>query len=70
MSISVADNFSYQGSKPLDARVQFSSIANMKASAEASLYDGCLAYVVSEKKYYSFDSTNDEDETLGKWREF
>lgn len=70
MSISVADNFSYQGVKPLDMRIQYNTIASMKAVSESSLYDGCLAYVAEQKKYYSFDSSNDVDETLGKWREF
>ena len=69
MSIQVADNFSYLGEKPLDARLKYDSVATMKAMATASLYDGCLAYVVATKKYYTFDSSNDVDETLGKWRE-
>ena len=70
MSISVADNFSYQGAKPLDARFQFSSVANMKAAAEATLYNGCLAYVTATKKYYTYDSSNSVDSTTGRWREF
>ena len=69
MSITVGDNFSYQGAKPLDARFQFSSVANMKAFAEASLYDGCLAYIPSLKKYYTYDSSNTVDTTTGRWRE-
>lgn len=69
MSITVGDNFSYQGGKPLDARFQFSSVANMKAFAEASLYDGCLAYIPSSKKYYTYDSSNTVDTTTGRWRE-
>ena len=70
MSISVADNFKYQGTKPLDDRIQFSSVANMKAYAEANLYNGCMAYVTATKKYYSYDSSNTVDETTGKWREY
>ena len=69
MSISVADNFSYQGTKPLDARFQFSSVANMKAAAEATLYNGCLAYVTATKTYYTYDSSNSVDSTTGRWRE-
>ena len=68
--INIADNFSYQGSKPLDARLKFNSISDMVGTAAASLYDGCFAYVTATKKYYSYDSTNDTDPTLGKWREF
>lgn len=70
MAIAVADNFQFLGTKPLDSRIKYETIANMVATQESTLYDGCLAYVVAEKKFYSFDSTNDIDETLGKWREF
>ena len=69
MAISVADNFSYKGSKPLDARIQYNSVADMKAVAEADLYDGCKAYVKATKKFYTYDSTNTVDSTTGKWRE-
>ena len=68
--IQVADGFRYQGSKPLDERLKYDSIADMKAVSESALYDGCLAYVTAEKKYYSYDSSNTVDVTLGKWREF
>jgi len=69
MAIQVADNFSYQGNKPLDARMKYGTIAEMKLVPTTALYDGCLAYVVTEQKYYTYDSANDVDETLGKWRE-
>ena len=70
MAISVADNFSYQGTKPLDARVSFDTVAAMAAASDATLYDGCFAYVKATKKYYSYDSNNTQDPTTGKWREF
>ncbi len=70
MAISVADNFSYQGGKPLDARMKFSTVSEMVGTAASVLYDGCFAYVAATKKYYSYDSTNDVDQTLGKWREY
>ena len=69
MAISVADNFSYKGSKPLDARIQYSTVANMKNATTSDLYDGCLAYVTATKKNYQYDSTNSVDPTTGKWRE-
>ena len=69
MSINVADNFSYKGAKPLDARTKYDSVANMVATPVADLYDGCLAYVTATKKNYQYDSTNTADPTLGKWRE-
>ena len=70
MAISVADNFSYQGSKPLDGRVTYSSVANMKAASEATLYNGLMAYVTATKEYYTYDSSNTSDPTTGRWRAF
>lgn len=69
MSISVADNFKYQGTKPLDDRIKYATVADMKAVADAKLYDGCEAYCAETDKYYKFKSTNTVDETTGKWRE-
>lgn len=69
MAISVADNFSYLGGKPLDGRIQYDTVANMKAMADAKLYEGCEAYCIATDKYYKWKSTNTVDETLGKWRE-
>lgn len=70
MSITVGDNFQYLGGKPLDSRLKFATVAAMKAFAEASLYDGCFAYITENKKYYTYDSSNTVDSTTGKWREF
>lgn len=69
MAISVADNFSYLGGKPLDGRIQYATVADMKAMADAKLYEGCEAYCIATDKYYKWKSTNPVDETLGKWRE-
>ena len=69
MAISVADNFSYKGAKPLDARIQYATVANMKSATTSDLYDGCLAYVTETKKNYQYDSSNTTDPTTGKWRE-
>lgn len=70
MAINVADNFSYKGGKPLDARIKYDTITAMVNTPTADLYDGCLAYVTAEKKNYQYDSSNAVDPTLGKWREF
>ena len=51
-------------------RMKFNTIADMTAAPISGLYDGCLTYVVSEKKYYSYDSSNVVDPELGKCREF
>lgn len=70
MSMQIADNFSYQGTKPLDARLQYNTIADMTAKAESTLYDGIMAYCKADRKTYQWISTNEVDPTLGKWREY
>lgn len=70
MALTLGDNFSYQGAKPLDARLTYSTLAAMKAVADATMYEGCLAYCTATGKTYQWKSTNTVDETLGKWREF
>lgn len=70
MALTLGDNFSYQGAKPLDGRLKYDTVANMKAVADATMYDGCLAYCVATDKTYQWKSTNTVDETTGKWREF
>lgn len=69
MSIKVADNFLYQGRKPLDNRILIDTVANMAAMADAIIYDGMIAYVQADKKFYVYDSTNTVDPVLAKWRE-
>ena len=70
MSILLGDNFSYSAQKPLDGRLKYDTVASMKAVADATMYDGCLAYCVATDKTYQWKSSNTVDETLGKWREF
>lgn len=70
MAILIADNFQYQGRKPLDSRIIVDTIADMKAIAESIVYEGILVYNKETKKFYSFDPANTDDTTLGKWREF
>ena len=70
MALVLGDNFSYQGAKPLDGRIKYDSVSTMKAVADATMYDGCLAYCSGTDKTYQWKSTNTVDEILGKWREF
>ena len=44
MALTLGDNFSYQGAKPLDGRIKYDTVAAMKAVSDSTLYDGCLAY--------------------------
>ena len=68
--IKVGDNFSYKGKKPLDSRDYFDTVSEMAHFAETSLDEGHISYVKETDKYYKFNSTNNVDSTLGKWREY
>lgn len=68
--IKVGDNFSYKGKKPLDSRDYFDTVSEMIQFAETSLDEGHISYVKETDKYYKFNSTNDLDVTLGRWREY
>lgn len=70
MALTLGDNFSYQGAKPLDARLTYQTVSAMKAVADATMYEGCLAYCAEADKTYQWKSANTVDETTGKWREF
>lgn len=66
----IGDNFSYQGQDPLDARLVTQSLTTLLAIPNYTIYDGIQVYVLSEKKYYVYDSNNTNDPVLGKWKEF
>lgn len=70
MALTLGDNFSYQGAKPLDARLVYSTVASMKAVADSTMYDGCMAYCVATDKTYQWKSTNTVDPDTGKWSEY
>lgn len=70
MAIKIGDNFLYRGKKPLDSRDSFDTILAMTTFAESSIDEGHISYVKETDKYYKFNSTNDVDTTLGKWREY
>lgn len=70
MALTLGDNFSYLGAKPLDARLKYDTLAAMKAVSDSTMYDGCLAYCVATDKTYQWKSTNTVDEDTGKWREY
>lgn len=70
MAIKIADNFLYQGRKPLDNRILIDTVADMVAMIPAIIYDGMIAYVKDTKEYYMYDSTNTVDPVLAKWRLF
>lgn len=69
MAILVADNFKYQGRKPLDNRIVHNTLVDIVAQAESIIHDGIICYSKADKKFYVFDSTNPVDPTTKKWRE-
>ena len=69
MSLQIADNFSYKGKKPLDARIVCNDIPDILALPTSTIYDGIIVYAVAQKKFYTYDSNNTVDATLQKWRE-
>lgn len=70
MSIVLWDNIEYKGKKPLDSRMLFDTIADMKAYSENYLPDITLAFNKEDSKMYVFNRENDVDEDTGKWRIF
>lgn len=70
MGINIADNFAYNGKKPMDNRTEYTTLAAMKAVVDANINEGCICYNKEDGKYYTFKSTNTVDATTGKWREF
>lgn len=70
MGIVLWDNIDYKGKKPLDSRMLFDTIAEMKNFNENYLPDITLAFNKADSKMYVFNRTNDVDVTTGKWREF
>lgn len=69
MSIKTADNFKYNGRKPLDDRTLYDTIADMASMTDSMVSDGLIAYNKETKKYYSFKTNNLIDPILGKWEE-
>lgn len=69
MSLIIGDNFSYLGKKPLDTRLVTDNLTSLTSILDNTIYDGILVYVISEKKYYTYNSNNTVDAISGKWRE-
>ena len=62
MALNVGDNFSYLGAKPLDNREVYATKADLLAVSLSTVYEGMVAYVKGEDKYYRLKS--------GTWVEF
>ena len=58
MGINIADNFAYNGKKPLDNRTEYTTLSAMKVVADANINEGCICYNKEDGKYYTFNSSN------------
>jgi len=70
MASSWGDNFEYKGTKPDFTRQQYDTIADMKAVKKAQMPAMYIGFCLENHKIYTYDKTNEVDETLGLWREF
>lgn len=70
MAITIADNFKYQGKKPLDERLLYNTLNDMITTKSGALYDGMIVFNKETQKFYTYNSANKQDPILRKWREF
>lgn len=70
MALNFGDNIDYRGKKPLDNRLLFETIEEMASYSENYLPELAICQNEEDRKLYVYDSSNDVDDTLGKWRVF
>lgn len=70
MAINIGSNFNYNGKLPNFERDSFETLLDMRSYSEQSIDEGHISYCKETNKHYKFNSNNDIDSTLGKWREF
>ena len=69
MGIQLNTGFSLKSKAFLDERDSFESLSDMKNYSETNLPDGFITYNKETNSYYKYNSTNDIDTNLGRWRE-
>lgn len=67
MSLQISDNFSYQGRKPLDARLLCETKNELDAIPVNTIYNGILVYVEEESAYYSYNKDHETDASVSAW---
>lgn len=67
MSLQISDNFSYQGRKPLDARLLCGTKKELEAIPVNTIYNGILVYVEEESTYYSYNKEHEIDASISAW---
>ena len=70
MAYQWSDNHSYTGIKPDFERQYYETIEDMKAVKKLKMPQMYIAMCRETGLIYLYNKDNDEDETLGLWREF
>ena len=70
MGIQLNTGFSLKSKAFLDERDSFESLSAMKNYSETNLPDGFITYNKEDGLYYVYNSANDIDVNLGRWREY
>lgn len=70
MGIQLNTGFSLKSKAFLDERDSFESLSAMKNYSETNLPDGFTTYNKEDGLYYVYNSANDIDVNLGRWREY
>lgn len=65
MAINTIDNFSYKGTKPLDARLVFNTLDEMTSYPKVNLYVGIIMYCIETKKYYTYNGISIDEMSMG-----
>lgn len=69
MAIPLGSNFDLKSQLPIDERMLFDTVANMKAYDDKFLPDMYICQVKETGKIYTYNATNPFDSTTGRWRE-
>ena len=56
--------------QPLSIKELIETLVDMASFLEGAIPEGFLTYNKETDKFYKFNSSNEVDPTLGKWREF
>lgn len=70
MAIQMSEGFKLRAANALDDRIVYATLAEMVAMEAFALYEGIIAFCEEDGLTYQWKSSNEEDDTLKKWRKF
>ena len=70
MGIALGSGFTLQSSQPIDERLQFKTITEMRDAEETSLYDGLMSFCVEADSVFIWKTKNPVSPEFGKWSKF